>query len=328
MFVLSSEITVGKFRFKGVNEVKITKSIHELADIASIKIPASTVLKQDGIRQTESRQTAKQFSVGDKVTILLGYDGNLKEEFIGFVKRVNFTSPAEIECEGFSWLLRNKRNIKKTWKTTTLKEVLQEVISGTVIKLHPQIPQMPLKNLVIDNASGTQVIEYLIKLLNGALTACFYGDVLYVGLTYMDVAKTTVKYRLGWNTINAEELKFHNAEDIEINIQIQFGKDAGVPKIIEAGAKGGIVRKQKIESVTDEKHLKEIAEAKLKQESFDGYEGTIKTFLVPFVQHGYRGELTDSRYPERAGNYFIVGVVTTYGQSGGKRDVEIGIRLS
>ncbi|MBA3899526.1 MAG: hypothetical protein H0X62_04820 [Bacteroidetes bacterium] len=323
----NSKFEIGAFRFKGCTELTIKKSIFQYADTGILTLPASAVLKQEGAL-TESVQTARQFKVGDKVSIELGYDGKLRNEFKGFVKQVNFTTPAEIELEGYSWILRNKKNIKKSWRTTTLKEVLEEVVKGTEIKLHSKIPDLPLKNLVLNNASGTQVLDYLIDLLKGTLTAFFLDDVLYVGLTYMDIAETTVKYKLGWNTINDDDLKHKNKEDVKVNAVFQF-KDEDGKKVEEgAGPKDAtITRFEKLSAVTDKKHLKEIAEAKLRQESYDGFEGTISTHLQPFCQPGFRAEIESPRYKEKEGTYFATSVETSYGQGGGKRKVEIGIKL-
>lgn len=328
MFVLGSKIEIGKFKFKGVNGLTVTKTILEMKQTAIIKLPASSVLTQNGKRVTASVQTARQFAVGDKVRIDLAYNDNYENEFVGFVSRINLTTPVEIECEGYSFQLRKKKNIVKSWKTTTLLEVLQEVVKDTDVKLHAKIPDIPLKNLVINKASGTQVIEYLKELLKGTLTACFFDDVLYVGLKYADVTEKTVKYQLGWNTVSENELKYREAKDEEVNIEFQIREPNGKQKTISTGKTGGVTRRETLTAVTDAKHLEDIAKAKLLQESFDGYEGSITGFLVPYAQPGYRCELTATRYKEREGNYFVVGTIVDYGLSGARRKVEIGIKLS
>jgi hypothetical protein len=328
MFVLGSKIEIGKFRFKGVNGLVITKSILEMKNTAIIKIPTTSVLTQNGKRITSSVQTAHQFKVGEKVSIELAYNNRYNNEFVGFVSRINLTTPVEIECEGYSYQLRKKKNIVKSWKTTTLLEVLKEVVSGTDVKLHPKIPDIPLKNLVINKASGTQVIEYLKELLKGTLTACFFDDVLYVGLTYADVTNKTVKYKLGWNTVSETELKYREAKDEEVNIEFQIREPDGKQKTISSGKTGGVTRRETLTAVTDSKHMEDIAKAKLLQESYDGYEGSLLAFLEPYAQPGYRAELTATRYKEREGNYFVVGTVVEFGMSGARRKPEIGIKLS
>src|SRR5690606_37129661 len=96
---------------------------------------------------------------------------------------------------------------------------------------------------------------------------------------------------------------------------------------VETGQKGGIVKKDTISAVTDIKTLREIANAKLKREQYDAYEGDFTTFLVPFVQHGYGCKLSDNRFPDRGGYYFVESLKTTFGQGGGRRIIQIGIKL-
>lgn len=328
MFVLTSEFTIGRYRFRGCNSAEFTKSVWEYQCTGIIKIPTSAAVRHKGIR-TASVQTAQTFKAGDHVLIKLGYDSKLREEFKGFVSRVNVKTPCEIEIEGYSYLLRTKKNIKASWRRTTLKEVLLEVVKDTAITLHPDIPDVPLNNIKIDNATGIQAIDYLKGLLAGVLTVCFTGDgsVLYAGLAYMDLTKTKVKHRLGWNTINNDNLKVHRADEVQVNVQLQFKQGSGQQVTVEVGQKGGIVKKETISAVTDMKVLREIANAKLKREQYDGYEGDYTTFLIPYVEPSYACELSDNRFPERGGKYFAESVKTSFGQSGARRVIQIGTKL-
>lgn len=328
MQVLSGDITIGNTRFKSVNELQIKESIFEYKNTCTIKIPASAVLKVNGKRQTASVQTAKQFTKGQPVSVKLGYNGVTRPEFVGFVTRVNLTSPVTIECEGYSYLLREKKNIKKSWKTTTLLEVLKYLVEGTTIKLHPKIPNLPLVNLVINDASGTQVIEYLVDLMKGTLTACFIDDVLYMGLTYQDITGRTVKYRAGYNVISSDNLKLHESKDTQVNIQIVVKSQDGTEQITQAGEKGGKVRKETITAVKESAWLNRIAQTKLAQEQYTGYEGSLEAFLVPYCRAGDRAEYTDPVFPEKNMNCFVTGVSVRFGLGGGRRYPEIGIKLS
>jgi hypothetical protein len=327
MFILNSQFFIGKYKFTGCNEVSIKKSIHEIADTATIRLPNSYVLKLKKVT-TLSASTAKAFKVGDAVTIRLGYNGQLKDEFVGFIKRINYKTPCELECEGYSYILRTKTNIVKSWKSTTLLEVLQFVTANTDIKLHSAIPDMPLKNLKINNANGLEVIDYIKSLLGGVLKTFFIGDTLYCGLAYMDLAQTTVKYRLGWNTIEDANLKYRQAADVKVKIELEYRQGNGQQMVVSSGAEGGTVKREKMSAVTDPAKLQAIADAKLRDENYDGYEGDITTLLLPVAQPGYRAALTDPRYEERQGNYFVESTETTYGQSGARRKVQIGIKLA
>lgn len=327
--VLNSEIKIGNVKMRGVNDVVIRESIHEYKNTCNIKIPTSAVLKRTGQSDQSSVQTANQFKKGEKVIVKLGYNGELKQEFIGFVNRINRTTPVEIECEGYSYQLRNKKNIKKSWASTTLKEVLKEVVSGTDIKLHDKIPDIPLKNLLLNNASGTQVIDYLKDLLKNTITAFFIDDVLYVGLTYVDVTEQTVKYAQGKNVISDDSLKYHEADEIDVKIEFKHKKPDGVKTTNDnVGTGNGIVRTEVVSAVDDSAWLTKMAQAKLEQESFDGYEGEITAFLVPYCRAGYRIDYKSERYPEKNGVYFAEGITIQFGSGGGRRIPELGLKLS
>jgi hypothetical protein len=58
------------------------------------------------------------------------------------------------------------------------------------------------------------------------------------------------------------------------------------------------------------------------------YEGSIDTWLVPVVQPSYSAKIMDSDYPEKNGSYYVVGVNTTINESGAKRTVKMGVKLS
>jgi len=331
MRILTSRFTIGAFTFKGCHHVSISKGVFQLGDTAQITLPASSVLvtaeSVESPKPTASIETARQFKVGDAVTIELGYDGNLNEEFVGFVARINWNVPCSVECEGYSFVLRTKRSITKSYARTTLREVMAEVVKGTGITLHPLMPDLPLRNLVLNNATGIQVIEYVKGLLKGALTSYFIGSELYVGLAYEDLDNQTVKYRLDWNTINSNQLKYHRAIDLDVQVKLSFRNDSGQIIQTTTGKDGGIIRRETLSAISDLKTLQAVAEEKLRRETFDGYEGSITCFGEPFCRPGFRAEIIDGRYQEREGIYFVESTAVSFGTGGFRRTVALGIKL-
>lgn len=105
MFVLCSEIKIGSVSFKSVHEVQIKRSIYNLAATAIIKIPVTAVLKHTG-EPPAHIETASTIKAGDKVEIRLGYDNSFNTEFVGYVKRLNYKVPLEIECEDEYYMTR------------------------------------------------------------------------------------------------------------------------------------------------------------------------------------------------------------------------------
>jgi hypothetical protein len=73
--------------------------------------------------------------------------------------------------------------------------------------------------------------------------------------------------------------------------------------------------------------LEEMAKVELDKLKYDGFDGDVKTFLIPFATRGMKAKILDSEHPKKEGNYFIKKVVTTFGMSGARRTVSIGAKL-
>jgi hypothetical protein len=74
--------------------------------------------------------------------------------------------------------------------------------------------------------------------------------------------------------------------------------------------------------------MAKIAKSELLRRSADMYEGSIDTWLVPFVQPSYSAKIFDKDYPLKDGSYYVVGVTTSISEAGAKRTVKLGIKLS
>src|SRR6185312_15096362 len=105
MFALNSDITIGDFRFAGVHDVHIQRTIHSIMEAATIKIPSIAKIVKNGKALAETVVTGAQFEAGDEVKIQLGYNGQYETEFKGFVSSVDLNMPLTIVCEGYSWLM-------------------------------------------------------------------------------------------------------------------------------------------------------------------------------------------------------------------------------
>lgn len=341
-FALCSNITIGTYKRVKPHEVKVQKSMFEYVDKASIKLPITARIVRAGEVITATAETPKQFTEGDAVTIQLGYNNKLQTEFEGFISRINFTSPVEIECEGYSYQLR-KKTYKKTFVKTELVDVLQYLVGGTDIKLDTaNIPGFVIDKLVLQDHSGTEVLEMIKKLSDNTIRIFFTGKLLYAGLQYLKV-KFDVKYQLGWNVIKDGNLKLRQAKNQDVVVKFIGEKKDGTKVKVEHGGKTvtranvisttgtagstGEVKIIKTHSVTDEATLKAMAAAKHKSLSFDGYEGKITTFGIPYCEPGCRAIVTDPKYAERGGNYIAESIEVSYGMSGYRRTVGIGAKL-
>ena len=323
MFLLTCHITIGSASFKAVNNVVIKRSTRMCNATATIKVPVTAVLKQEGKEPTKI-ETAQNINVGDPVTIKLGYDGNLKEEFKGFVKRLNYTVPLEIECEDWYWNLRYT-TLKKSYPETTVKQLLNDVLSGTGASVHPSSIDLSLKNTVINNKTGAWVLEKLKS--DYGLTVFFTIDgKCFAGKAY-EVKGKTVKYRLRWNVLKDDDLKFFRVEDYKLKIEAKTYDRDGAKLEAYVGADGGEIKTLWFYNVTDKAQLQTLAEQELQRYSFDGYRGKIETFLVPFAEPCMIAELEDPLYNQRSGNYCIESTEVLFGTGGARRKVELGVKV-
>src|SRR5882762_1162378 len=102
MFRMTCDIYIGKFKPVKPNAVKWARSVDNYSDSATIKLPAISMLKREGDFY-ERVQTGLQFKEGMPVTINAGYNGRNDTRYRGFIRRINFTVPLELECEGYSY---------------------------------------------------------------------------------------------------------------------------------------------------------------------------------------------------------------------------------
>ena len=212
MFILAAKIEIGDFVFNSVHEVEITKSVLELVDTAIIKMPTKFKIRKNN----EQKYIEEVIKAGDPVKITLGYEGKYEGvEFVGFVKKVNPKIPIEIHCEDAMWLLRRK-NISKSWKKTTLKEVLNEIVSGTEIKLSKRVPDVALESWIIRSKNGTQALQDIKETM--AMTVFLEDDgTLYCGLQQATNVGQRVRYDLNYNLVE-NNLEFKTADEKKIKV--------------------------------------------------------------------------------------------------------------
>lgn len=321
-FKLQCLITIGTLEIRGgINDAsKIKRSVKEIVDTATLKIPAVGRINKTSDLPTTSIETSKLWTEGDKVTIQLGYNGDLRTEFKGFVRRVTASVPVEVECEGYAWQLRRVR-LLKSYKSVTLKAFLKDLVLGTDITLSQFIPDMQLSNLTINHANALKTLEYLKEKLH--LSVYFQFDVLYVGLEE-GVRGNLVKFRLGWNCVRDDNLKYRLASDTQVLVRLVTGKGKNNKRtLIEVGDQGGSLIQKYIANVTDEATLRAIANDILQKAKYTGYEGYISGLLQPFCQPCDTAMIIDKMYNVMGGNCFTEATEVDFTMHGATRKTHV-----
>lgn len=311
--------------FQCLNNCTAEKSIHKIGSTAKIKIPATARLVKSG-KYIGSEATAKKLERGDRIDIYLGYGSDLRLEHSGYIYKVDYTTPVEIECEGYEYELR-KDCPTKSWRSTTLKEILEYLTEGTAIVIKEQQLSLGMKltNFVIK--AGQTKLQVLQKLKDDyRLNIHIVGPELWAGLNNaQETAK--VKYILNRNTIKNNELKYRSADEVKLKVKAVWVKPDNSRTEVEVGDKDGQVRTAFFYDVSSPKDLEQIALKEMEKYKFSGYEGKITTFLQPYAIPGMIASLEDEQYGERKGDYYITGTKVSFGTGGARRTVELGTKV-
>ncbi len=322
MFILKSEINIGDYLFRSVNEVEITKSVEELSDTAVIKMPSKFVIRKNG----EEKLVETALKVGDKVEIKLGYEGKYEGvEFVGYITAIGSKIPLEIKCEDAMWLLRRKNITHAFNDKTKLKTILQKVVEGTEVQLSDKIPSLKVDKFIIKEANGAQVLQKLKEQLALSIYLDNEGK-LYAGLEQMNNIGKEAIYDLNYNLVE-NNLEYKSAEQKRLKVKYTYINAKNEKKSVEVGDKDGELRTFHTSIVSDEKKMEEMANAELKKLKYDGFEGSVKSFLMPYAEPSMTAVIRDKEHPNREGKYFIKKVTTTYSDSGARRTIEISNKL-
>lgn len=327
------KITIAdKYVLRGVNSIEIKRSVHQLVQMAKVTLPLSVVSRNSEIYQ--SIKLADKIKEGNKIVLEFGYDGNNKQEFEGYVRRINEEVPLELQCEDELYLLRYCY-YKESFKDVTLKKLLDFVLNGLQQKcnlklsLYDKMPELTFKKFQINNATGIDILQELKDKygLSVYLTTVNGVKTLYAGLAY-SLEKGTAKYALGRNTIGKGELKYTGAEDKKYKVKVVNFRRDGTKLEFETGDANGESKTLYFYGDNDKAHLKVMAKAELEKTRTKGYKGSFETFLFPFSEPGTIASISDQQFGGRQGSYFIGTVTTSFGVQGGRRNNEIDIKVS
>lgn len=277
-------ITIGNVVLKNITALEIRSGVKTMTKTAKLTIPRNLWNKETRIDKVIKKK--------DSVTIKLGCNGELNEEFVGYVLEVSPGEPLVIRMEDEMMMLK-ETSITYKWKTATLKQVVAKVAPGYQTK----VADINLGNFQIKEATATLVFDKL-RSIYGIHTR-FVDGVLHSGFPY-DFDFKSHTYHFQKNVKNGEGLKFKFAAERKIKIKAIANLNTGKKLVEYAGDENGEIRTRNFGPSTTKADLKKFAMAALEEEKFDGYRGTIKGFGHPYVQPGDTIEMIDKRYPERA----------------------------
>ena len=314
---MSYDIKVSNYKLGMLDAVSVHKSVELLAATCEITLPAAQLNVAIDIESKVKR--------GDQVVVQFGYkETGLIEEFRGWVQRVS-TDGGNIKlfCEDDLFTFR-KDIPNAVLKKVSLAGLLQRVIKGVgkSYKISCSYTWTYAK-FVIRDATGYDVLKKVQE-------ECGADIYLKDGVLHVhppgEVTGTDRYYDFALNIEDAD-LTYRTAADKKIRVIVKAILPNGKVKEIETGSTGG----EKIEvkgHASDTKSMKARGEAEVKRRSFDGLDGSITTWLIPYCAPGDTATIHDADYSHKDGTYYVRSVTTDFSASGGVRKIELGFRLS
>jgi len=300
--------------FDYVVEGEIISTWKELTNTAKFSLPRRVSQLGDKLPNL--------IQVGNEISIKLGYDGDLVQEFKGYVTNIGGKIPVEIECQDLMWKLK-QTEVNEVWKKVDLYTVIKKIVpKGIDIKVDNRM----IGDLRLSKVSVAKVLE---KLKEIGITSFIRNGILHVGSTYdaswRADSKTKVFYHFQKNIIE-NDLIFRKKKDVQVKIECSSLQSNGsVEKYIypnnNADAELHTIHCNNGCSKMD---MKKVAEAEYSKFVYDGYRGSFLTFGSPYCDHGYVASLENDFYTEHNGAYLIDKVITRFGRKGYKRELTLG----
>ena len=339
-FELNSDIQIGDFHFSGVSDLLISRSVHSYSDSAVLTIPAICKVRS-GNQVSDYQASADLISDRDPVRISLGYNGSLRQEFRGFVRRRSLSMPLQVECEGLSQVMRLDMDVSASLEVTSstqLASYLRKGFKGAGIPINVVVADdLPLQNLLLTHVNGTEICD-AVKRFSQETMSIFFKDfsTLWMGLLYTPLrhgndplSSGKVLYRPGYNCLRDGGLREHTASDpVQIVFHNFSATGVRTQVLSEADEKGRARQEVSImNNIGDAATLLRLANEKMYQFNYKGYSGYLTGFLEPYCAPGWLAEVRDDLYPERNGAYLVESTEVRFGKGGARRKVELGPAL-
>lgn len=309
-----------KYRLATLAELEITESVDNLADFATIVLPEAVM------NTVLYNQLTSKIKRASQVNIQLGYDGDLRQEFTGFVDRISSNdSTLKIECLDALFLFKVSVSDVEL-KPTGLKEIAQYLVNQIDNSFTVNCDyDVSYEKFIIHQATGYDVLRKIQEETKANIYFDTKNKVLHIHAPYLEKGGD-VTYAMHRN-IEESSLEYKQAADKKIEVTVESTDIKGNVKKVTAGTTGG-------DSVTlrvgpmDEANMQLIANAALKKNTYDGYEGTFTGWLIPYCKPTYSAKIIDPDYDFKQGSYYIVTVVTSLSENGAKRTITPGIKVN
>jgi hypothetical protein len=309
-------ITIGRYRVALLDSVKVRRSVEQLADTAEVVLP--------GMAFGSALDVESKLIRGDKVTVRLGYNDALVPEFEGWLQNISVNGGSiTLQCEDDLFKFRVDVPDEELLSISA-KQLCRHVIDaiGGGYSLDCDY-DFDYDKFVIQRATGYDILK---KIQEETLANIYLRDsTLHIHPAYTNIGQT-VRYDF-WQNVEKDDLTYKRADERKLEVHVESDSPDGKKIEAVAGSTGGDRFTMKVYGVSDIKSLQNLADEAYRQRVYNGYEGSIDGWLIPYIDAGWSVIIRDGDYPAREGKYFVTAVETTFSSGGGVRKIELGAKL-
>lgn len=323
MFKIDWKIEIDGKQLQLLDSVEITCDTENLTDSAVIKLPSMVYNRY--IKEIEDIKRDMP------VKISLGYDGELHQEFAGYIRSVEREpSGLVINCQDEVYTFNKVEMDDYVYDNNpSVKDILNDVLKAVDKSLTLNcVYDFSFDKFTISRATALDVL----KAIQDECRCMMYirDGVFNVTPPFITPQSTkTVKYATSKNIMaDGYSLKYKDQEDRKLKV-IAKGKDKdGKPIEKTKGEGGGDTATFDYKGIATEEMILSIAENMYAAKSYSGYEGSFQAWYLPLISKGDTVDISDSADPDRNGKYFVKAVTTSCGSGGITRKINLGKKLS
>lgn len=291
--------------------IRIESTFKEFVSKAEIVLPRNIALFDKlNIRET--------FKRGDRVLIDFGYGGEMVREYEGYVTEVSADYPITIKCQDEMWKLRSVP-VNFSAQSTTLGTLLNSICKGYTVDA---LEGVALVKVVLQKTTVGAVLNTLQS--DYGLYSYMNGKTLVCGKYYSDNTSDPIETLNLDRGIKGNNLTYRSGADIVVKFKGSCITSKGLKLEYETGEEGGDEYSLSYTRCESKADLKRKVDLDYEIKKLGGYEGTVTSYGDPYFKHGRKVILSSSIFPERAGRYYIDGVVKDYNESGLSQELTLG----
>lgn len=304
----------GAFSIMRISSCEIELSWKMICGKAEIVLPRN-------IKDFDKQNIKDVFKKGDPVEIYLGYNGDLRLEFKGYIDQVSANYPITLKLEDEMWKLK-QIPVNFASPNITLKGFIDKVVNDypTDVDLNVSLGAVRFSKVTLGEVLNKLQSEMSLYsfIRNGKLT---------IAKPYSDVSDEVPVFDLERNC-ESNDLNYLSKEERLVKIIGQSmqevakavkNKERSKKLKFEWGDKDATDTINWTFNVRTQKELEEAVKKMYEDRKKEGYDGSFKALGTPSIQHGQRVKITSTLYQDRQGIYYVDSVKKTFDESSGYR---------